>query len=81
MTSNKIKTTKFSKILLIIIWSHNGFDNVFAYILTVTIVNIGIVPNFFQMWFNIFLTTLIIGFPLTIVVTPFVKNVVDRISY
>ena len=49
--------------------------------LTFKVVNIGIVLNFFLIWFNIFLTTLIIGFPLTIVVTPFVKNVVDRISY
>lgn len=48
--------------------------------LTVTVVNIGIVPNFLQIWFSIFLTTLIIGFPLTIAVTPFVKNIVDRIT-
>jgi hypothetical protein len=46
----------------------------------VAMINIGIVPNFFQIWFSIFLTTLIIGFPITIVVTPFVKNIVDRIT-
>jgi hypothetical protein len=48
--------------------------------LAVTIINIGVVPNFFQIWFGIFLTTLIIGFPITIVVTPFVKNIADRIT-
>ena len=48
--------------------------------LAVTIINIGIVPNFFQIWFSIFLTTLIIGFPITIVVIPFVKNIADRIT-
>ncbi len=47
--------------------------------LTVTVVNIGIVSNFFEMWLGIFLTTFTIGFPITIAVTPFVKSVVDRI--
>jgi uncharacterized protein YacL len=48
--------------------------------LAVAMINIGIVPNFFQMWFSIFLTTFGIGFPFTIVVIPFVKNIADRIS-
>jgi Protein of unknown function (DUF2798) len=49
--------------------------------LAVTIINIGIVPNFYQIWFNLFLTTFAIGFPISIAVTPFVKNVADRITY
>jgi integrase len=49
-------------------------------LLLVTIINIGIIPNFFQMWFSIFLTTFTIGFPITIAVTPFVKNIADRIT-
>jgi hypothetical protein len=48
--------------------------------LAVAMINIGIVPNFFQIWLSIFLTTLAIGFPITIVVTPFVKNIADRIT-
>ena len=48
--------------------------------LAVAIINIGIVPNFFQIWCGIFLTTFAIGFPITIAVTPFVKNIVDRIT-
>jgi hypothetical protein len=32
------------------------------------------------MWFGIFLTTLAIGFPMTIMITPFVKNIADRIT-
>ena len=47
--------------------------------LAVTIVNIGIIPNFLQKWLDIFLTTFAIGFPITIAVTPFVKNISDRI--
>jgi hypothetical protein len=47
--------------------------------LAVTIINIGIVHNFFEMWFGIFLTTFAIGFPMTIMITPFVKNIADRI--
>ncbi len=43
--------------------------------LAVTIINIGIVHNFFGMWFGIFLTTLAIGLPMTIMITPFVKNI------
>jgi hypothetical protein len=82
MTSNKIKTIKFpKKYYSLLFGAIMGLIMSLLISLTVTVVNIGIVPNFFQMWFNIFLTTLIIGFPLTIVVTPFVKNVVDRISY
>ncbi|MDQ3975861.1 MAG: hypothetical protein M3264_04970, partial [Thermoproteota archaeon] len=34
-------------------------------IVVVTIINIGIVHNFFEMWFGIFLTTLAIGLPMT----------------
>ena len=48
--------------------------------LAVTIINIGFVHNFFQMWFNFFLTTFAIGFPMTIMITPFVKNIADRIT-
>jgi hypothetical protein len=82
MTSNKIKTTKFpKKYYSLLIGAVMGLIMSLLISLTVTVVNIGIVPNFFQIWFDIFLTTLIIGFPLTIIVTPFVTNVVDRISY
>jgi Protein of unknown function (DUF2798) len=48
--------------------------------LAVTIVNIGIVPDFLQKWFDIFLTTIAIGFPITIAVTPFVRNIVNRMT-
>ena len=48
--------------------------------LAVTIINIGIIPNFFEMWFGIFLTTLSIGFPMTIMITPFLKKITDRIT-
>jgi uncharacterized protein YacL len=48
--------------------------------LAVTIINIGIVHNFFEIWFGIFLTTFAIGFPMTIMITPFVKNIADRIT-
>jgi uncharacterized protein YacL len=48
--------------------------------LAVTVINIGVVPHFFQIWLSIFLTTFAIGFPITIMVTPFVKNIADRIS-
>jgi hypothetical protein len=48
--------------------------------LAVTIINIGIVHNFFEMWFGIFLTTFAIGFLMTIMITPFVKNIADRIT-
>ena len=47
--------------------------------LAVTIINIRIVHNFFEMWFGIFLTIFAIGFPMTIMITPFVKNIADRI--
>ena len=48
--------------------------------LALAIINIGIVPNFFQIWLSIFFTTFAIGFPITIAVTPFVKIIVERIT-
>ena len=48
--------------------------------LAVAMINIGIVPNFFQIWISIFLTTFGIGFPMTIAVSPFAKNIADRIT-
>src|SRR5215217_2645072 len=57
-----------------------GFIMSFLTSLAVTIINIGIVHNFFEMWFNFFLTTFAIGFPMTIMITPFVKNIADRIT-
>ena len=48
--------------------------------LVVTIINIGIVHNFFEMWFGVFLTTFAIGFPMTIMITLFVKNIADRMT-
>lgn len=48
--------------------------------LAVTIINIGIHSEFILTWINVFLTTVIIGFPITIVVTPFVKKMTDRIT-
>jgi hypothetical protein len=48
--------------------------------LAVTIVNIGIVHDFLQKWFDIFLTTFAIGFPITIAITPFVRNIANRMT-
>ena len=46
----------------------------------VTVVNIGIIPDSKVQWFDIFLTTFAIGFPITIAVTPFVRKASDRIT-
>jgi uncharacterized protein YacL len=48
--------------------------------LAVAVINIGIVPNFFQIWISRFLTTFGIGFPMTIAVSSFAKNIADRIT-
>ncbi len=48
--------------------------------LAVTIINIGIHSEFIFTWINVFFTTVIIGFPIPIVVTPFVKKMTDRIT-
>ena len=47
----------------------------------VTVVNIGIMPDFFQRWFDIFLTTFAIGFPITIAVTPLCKEGFRQINH
>lgn len=79
--SNGKKVTKLSKKYYTLVFGViMGFIMSVLTSLAVTIINIGIVPNFFEMWFGIFLTTLSIGFPMTIMITPFVKNIADRIT-
>jgi Protein of unknown function (DUF2798) len=79
--SNRKKVTKLSrKYYTLVFGVIMGFIMSVLTSLAVTIINIGIVPNFFEMWFGIFLTTFAIGFPMTIIITPFVKNISDRIT-
>jgi hypothetical protein len=79
--SNGKKVTKLSKKYYTLVFGViMGFIMSVLTSLAVTIINIGIVPNFFEMWFDIFLTTFSIGFPMTIMITPFVKNITDRIT-
>jgi hypothetical protein len=78
---NKITTTKLPrKYYSLLFGVIMGFIMSVLTSLAVTIVNIGIIPNFLQKWFDIFLTTFAIGFPLTMAVTPFVKNIADRMT-
>jgi hypothetical protein len=79
--SNGKKVTKLSKKYYTLVFGViMGFIMSVLTSLAVTIINIGIVSNFFEMWFDIFLTTSSIGFPMTIMITPFVKNITDRIT-
>ena len=77
--NNGRKVTKLSKKYYTLVFGViMGFIMSVLTSLAVTIINIGIVHNFFEMWFGIFLTTLTIGFPMTIMITPFVKNTADN---
>jgi Protein of unknown function (DUF2798) len=79
--SNRKRVTKLSKKYYTLVFGViMGFIMSVLTSLAVTIINIGIVLNFFEMWFGIFLTTFAIGFPMTIMITPFVKNIADRIT-
>jgi hypothetical protein len=79
--SNGKRVTKLSKKYYTLVFGViMGFIMSVLTSLAVTIINIGIIPNFFEMWFGIFLTTFAIGFPMTIMITPFVKNIADRIT-
>ena len=81
MSNKVVRIRKFSKKYYSLLFGAiMGLIMSFLTSLTVTVVNIGIVPNFFEMWLGVFLTTFTIGFPLTIVVTPFVKSIVDKIT-
>jgi hypothetical protein len=74
--NNGRKVTKLSKKYYTLLFGAiMGFIMSVLISLAVTIINIGIVHNFFGMWFGIFLTTLAIGLPMTIMITPFVKNI------
>ena len=73
---NKLSKKYYTLIFGVII----GFIMSVLTSLTVTIINIGIIHNFFKMRFGIFLTTFAIGSPMTIMITPFVKNIADRIT-
>ena len=58
MSINIVKNIKFSKKFYSLLFGAIiGLIMSFLTSLTVTVVNIGIVPNFFEMWLGIFLTT------------------------
>ena len=79
--NNGKRVNKFSKKYYTLVFGViMGFIMSVLTSLAVTIINIGIVHNFFEMWFGVFLTTFAIGFPMTIMITPFVKNITDRIT-
>ncbi|HZA64459.1 MAG TPA: DUF2798 domain-containing protein [Nitrososphaeraceae archaeon] len=79
--NNGKRVNKFSKKYYTLVFGViMGFIMSVLTSLAITIINIGIVHNFFEMWFGIFLTTFAIGFPMTIMITPFVKNITDRIT-
>ena len=81
MSNKVVRIKKFSKKYYSLLFGAiMGLIMSFLTSLTVTVVNIGIVNNFFEIWLSIFLTTFTIGFPLTMAVIPFVKNLVDRIT-
>jgi hypothetical protein len=66
---SEITTAKLArKYYLLLFGVIMGFIMSLLTSLAVTIVNIGIIPNFLQKWFDIFLTTFAIGFPITIAV-------------
>ena len=81
MSNKVVRIRKFSKKYYSLLFGAiMGLIMFFLTSLTVTIVNIGIVPNFFEMWLGIFLTTFTISFLIAIVVTPFVKSIVYKIT-
>jgi hypothetical protein len=47
----------------------------------VTLINQGYDPQFFARWFRGFITAWPVAFPSVLVVAPFVRRVVDRITY
>jgi len=80
--NNKGNSRKFpKKYYTLLFGAIMGFIMSVLTSLVVTVINIGIASNFFQMWSSIFLTTFAIGFPIAIAVIPFVKNILDRITY
>lgn len=48
--------------------------------LIVTYLNLGFVDNFFQMWARAFFISFPIGFPIALIIMPFVKKIVDKIT-
>jgi Protein of unknown function (DUF2798) len=73
--NNGRKVTKLSKKYYTLVFGViMGFIMSVLTSLAVTIINIGIVHNFLEMWFGIFLTTLAIGFPMTIMIHTICKE-------
>jgi hypothetical protein len=70
--SNKIPTAKLPrKYYSLVFGTIMGLIMSILTSFAVTVVNIGITDDFFQKWLDVFLTTSVIGFPITIAVTPF----------
>jgi hypothetical protein len=48
--------------------------------LVMTIVNVGIVPNFLSIWLRAFLVGAGIGIPTAVIISPRVRQIVDKIT-
>ncbi|MGI0026322.1 MAG: DUF2798 domain-containing protein [Nitrosopumilaceae archaeon] len=46
----------------------------------ITVLAIGFAPNFFQVWMTGFAVALVVGVPVSLILAPFAKKIVDRIS-
>jgi len=48
--------------------------------LVVTFINLGLVNNFAEMWLKAFAFSFPVSFPTALVLTPIIKNAVERIT-
>ncbi len=48
--------------------------------LTMTIINVGFVPNFFLIWAAGFLIGFVVAFPTALAVMPFIRKIVNKLT-
>jgi len=52
----------------------------FSMSLTLTITNLGFVPDFFERWLRAFAIGFVVSFPTSLIIIPFVRRAVDRLT-
>jgi len=52
----------------------------FTMSLVLTMVNLGLVPGFLDRWVRAFATGFVIGFPTSLIIIPFVREIVNRLT-
>jgi len=68
---------KYSMILFAVLMS---FVMSFAMSLTLTLINLGFVPYFFEKWIRAFAVSFLVALPTSLLIVPIARKIVDKLT-